>query len=34
MLAEKSGISCLVSMDTAVKQSETKVHILTTAELQ
>ena len=34
MLAEKSGISCLVSMDTAVKQAETKVHILTTAELQ
>jgi DNA primase len=34
MLAEKSGISCLVSMDTAVKQAETKIKILTTAELQ
>ncbi|MFH1065262.1 MAG: DNA primase DnaG [Nanoarchaeota archaeon] len=34
MLAEKAGISCLVSMDTAVKQSETKIKILTTAELQ
>lgn len=34
LLAEKGGISCLVAMDTAVKQAETKVTLLTTAELQ
>lgn len=34
LLAEKAGMSCLVAMDTAVKQAETKISILTSAELQ
>ncbi len=33
-LAEKAGISFLVAMDTAVKQAETRVSVLTAQELQ
>ncbi|MDI6737966.1 MAG: DNA primase DnaG [Nanoarchaeota archaeon] len=33
LLAERAGISCLVAMDTAVKQAETKVVVLSSAEL-
>lgn len=33
LLAERAEISCLVAMDTAVKQAETKVVVLTSAEL-